>query len=537
MIGDRTNSKSTAFVFSVVIVTIFFILPFLKEIITTNFITPGDTIKSGFIEAILRSLFFGVTATFFCVIFGFIGAFLLKKITVDTKIGKLVSLLLLPAMIGNTSIAFIGKLLLGQTAFVGFFIDNGNWSVFSLLVIIQCWQFGFLFLYLFWLNFQSIPKKLIEYSYSLKLSSIKRIKDIYLPYSRNLLILLFLIGFVFNFYEDAKNQFIFKASQGTNTELITHWLYRTYQSYLLGNPNLAMSKTFMQSLYIFIIAVLSFGLIAFLTNIFISSVSKTKLWSRINPRLSYPINVFVLCAYLVIVIFPITISIFRLHFSDLTSLTLLVKPLLLTLIAAFSSASFAIIFGITARMAWKKVLADFNRKSNLFFIVIYLLQLIPSLVILLCGFKWLSFTGYNSEIGIWLIWIIGHTLLSFALLGSFILATHFGVKTTELEYLESYKIPFANIIKTSFLSRFKLQYILTILFSFGFIWNEAVLNHVLSDTIPSFVANLEMLINGRATDYSQASGYFLVSIVISLIIVFIWTIILNQATKRHIENK
>jgi hypothetical protein len=54
---------------------------------------------------------------------------------------------------------------------------------------------------------------------------------------------------------------------------------------------------------------------------------------------------------------------------------------------------------------------------------------------------------------------------------------------------------------------------------------------VLSDRIPSFAANLQMLFIGRAADYSKATSFVLVAVVLSLACIFIWQYIVGKTAK------
>jgi len=85
-----------------------------------------------------------------------------------------------------------------------------------------------------------------------------------------------------------------------------------------------------------------------------------------------------------------------------------------------------------------------------------------------------------------------------------------------------------EIAKTSFLQRFKAEYLLLFILAFSFIWNEGVVNNLFSDFIPSFAANLKMLITGRAADLQHAAAYLWMSIALSLISVVLWFSIVRR---------
>jgi len=431
---------------------------------------------------------------------------------------------------------FVFKVILFDTDFFNSIVQGGSFTQTLFLLFIQFWQFGFLFAYLFWLNIQNTPKRLKDYSFVAGLSSSEKIRDIVLPQVRNLFILLLFIGFVFSFYEDAKSQFIFKASQGMGTELINHWLYRTYQSNLLINPVFANQSIFTTGLLVFVFTVLIFLVLGSLALIALRNFSKIKSISIHNSKEVTTqnrkfISFFVAIISVITILFPVITSLLKSQYNLADNISEIGFPFVLTFIAAFAATLFAVTFGITSRLAFPKLLSGFNSKSLLYFLAIFFLQIIPPLCIVLCGFKWLSWIGYSSDLLIYVVWIAGHCILTLPILGSFALATHFSVKGNELNYLTAYNISGKSIIEYSFLKRFKAEYLLTFLFAFTFIWNDAGLNMVLSDKIPSFATNLQMLFIGRAADYSKATSFVLVAVLLSLSCILIWNYIVRKAEK------
>ena len=281
------NKQNKIIVITVLLFVFLFLFPFIKELISGNF--GWEQIqRPDFISAYSRSIFLGLISGLCCVLFGFFGAYLIQEIPLFSRLGKSLSILLLPIVLGNTSIAFMAKLNLSNTSLLTSVIEKGSAAYFVMLVLIQCWQYGFLFLYLFWLNFNSIPSDTNNYFKGLHLPKIKRLKDVLIPRSKNLTILLLLIGFIFGFHEDIKNQFIFKASQGTNSELINHWLNRNHQSNLLLNQDIAISQTYGSSIIItlFTFLVIGFTLlilyngITYFTKLTIGN--KTLGWQKTN---------------------------------------------------------------------------------------------------------------------------------------------------------------------------------------------------------------------------------------------------------------
>lgn len=521
----------------VIIITIAFLLPVFINGFSFNGISKLlFNSSNGFSSSLTRTVLFALISSVINVAGGFCLALILSKISLHSRIGRQLSFFILPLTFGNVATVFVYKVLLFDTTFFNSIVQGGSFTQTLFLLFIQFWQFGFLFAYLFWLNIQNTPKRLNDYALVARLSPVEKTRDIILPQVRNLFILLLFIGFIFSFYEDAKSQFIFKASQGMGTELINHWLHRTYQSNLLINPVYANQSIFTTGLLVFVFTLLVFLILGMLTLIAFRYFSKIKSANQSN--LSKPVKtdknkiaVFIAIIGIAIILLPVITSLLKSQYNLADNLSTIGFPFILTFIAAFAATLFAVTFGISSRLAFPKLLNGFHTKSLLYFLAIFFLQIIPPLCIVLCGFKWLSWIGYSSDILIYCVWIAGHCILKLPILGSFALATHFSVKGNELNYLTAYNISGKSIIEYSFLKRFRAEYILTFLFAFTFIWNDAGLNMVLSDKIPSFAANLQMLFIGRAADYSKATSFVLIAVVLSLSCILIWNYIIRKTEK------
>jgi ABC-type sugar transport system permease subunit len=534
---QKLVSTNRLIVSTVILVTVAFLLPlFVVGLGGSSLSNLFSDTSNGFRPSLQRTITFALLSALLNVVGGFCLALLIARFSPSSKLGRQLAFFILPVTLGNVTVVFVFKMLLFNTNLFDAIVQGGNATQSILLLVIQFWQFGFLFAYLFWLNIQTTPNRITDYSTATGLSKFEKIRDIILPQVKNLFILLLFIGFIFSFYEDVKSQFIFRASQGTGTELINHWLYRTYQSNLLINADYANKSIFKTGLIVFGISLLLFAIVGIVILVAFRVFSRVKaVFQRKSFTSQNRSAVVIAVAGITVIIAPLLIVLVKsqYHFSE--TIYSVVFPFVLTVIAAFAATIFAIAFGISSRLAFSKLLSGFNSKSLLYFGVIFLLQIIPPLCIVLCGFKWLSWIGYSSDLLIYLVWIAGHCILALPILGSFILATHFAVGRNELNYLTAYKIPGISIFQFSFLKRFKAEYVFTLLFAFTFIWNDAGLNMVLSDKIPSFAANLQMLFIGRAADYSKATGFVLVALSISLSCIFIWQYIIGKANLKEVK--
>ena len=492
--------------------------------------------NNSFTSTLTTSLINALLTSILLVLFGFIGALLLLKVPFFSFLGKNLGVLIIPVTLGNISIAFICKLLMGESAFFSFLAQGEAQYKFGFLILLQLYQFGLLFFYLFWMQLQNINADKLNFAKANHFSFYQNLKDIYLPHCRNLLILLASIGFVFSLYEESKIAFLFKVSQGTNSELITNWLTRNYQTALVSNPDYARTLIFNTSSFVLVLAIAGLMALFLLTFYIIKKITGSKLYPPHSPtqkvkkitgsKLSSVVAV--LC--LLIAIVPVILTAFKINYSfNFSSLGF---PLLMTVLAAIAASAVAIYFGIASRLGWKNMLSSFNQKSLPFFVLLFVLLLIPPIVILITGYKWMSLIGYSNETMIYTVWIIGHVLLTLPVLGSFVLFNHFRVSNNEIDYLQVYKLSKTETIRFSFLKRFKAEYLLLFIIGYSFVWNEAVLNNLFSDYIPSFVSGMKMLITGRGADYEKAFGYLLVSFIVAIASALIWRYIIERAQKK-----
>lgn len=481
------------------------------------------------IESITRTFVFALTTAFVCVVGGLTLAVALSSISFYSFYGRLLSMLIIPMTLGNITIAYIFKKVFADSLIFEIIILHGSCSQLIAISFLQFWQYGFLFTYVFWISIINIPSRFNDYSFIIKNTRFEWLRDVVLPNVKNLFILLFVIGFVFSFYEGVKNIFIFKSSQGTGTELITQALNRIYQSFLPIDTNLANDSIINSGFFIVC------GLLLVLTILCYIIISVLNLFYKFNVSFGRPVlrghlplssMLPVIC--FVIIFVPVVAALCKSSYITVFNMDLL-HTLILTIFAAFIATACAAAAAMCSKLIFYKWLDEFNMVSLTYFLFIFFIQLIPSIIIVILSFKLLSIIGYNAST-IHLVWIIGHCILSFPLLCGFLLVTFFSVSQNEIVYLKYHNISVLERIKVSFIKRYSAEYILTILFAFVIIWNDASLNMILSDQIPSFAKHMEMSFVGRAANASHASSYVLVSVIISIACLALWQYI----THKHI---
>ena len=510
---------------AVLAVMIAFLWPFVLSFnVHTDVVTLWSDGSLGLLPSFRRSCLFAVVSSCVNTYFGLQLAISLRRIPLTSKTGTLLSALLLPVLLGNVTISYIFKCSLYGTPFFDFIISGGKWTQFITLIVIQFWQYGFLFIYLFWLSIRQIPESRFVYAMSVKMTDKEIIRDIIFPSVKILLILLFIINFVFAFYESAKCQFIFKMSQGMETELLSQALSRIHYSLSISNPVATQALT------------LKFGLLITCLVIFLVVACALSLYgifgirksSKVFLKTSAKRGEFITYVCVLCTIIPIVVALVKSNYAfSWDSLLDIVIPLLMTIVSAFFASVLAIVFGIAYRIVLNKLSDILSVKSVVVLLSVFLLQLLPPICIVICGYKWMSVAGYHGVMP-YVVWIWGHPIFTFPILASFIIATHYLVSSNEIDWLNVHRMTKRDVIKYSFVKRFKKDYVLTFLFAFTFIWNDVTLNKVLSDKIPSFADKMQRLFIGRAANDAQATLYALIALLIAALCVVLWKSVIKQ---------
>ena len=235
-----------------------------------------------------------------------------------------------------------------------------------------------------------------------------------------------------------------------------------------------------------------------------------------------------------IVLLPVLLSLVKSRYQfNVSDIQILALPFLLTLLSALFATLYATAFAIASKIIFPRMLSRFHSRSMMFFLLVFLMQLIPSICLFICGDEWLNLLGENGFF-INFIYVIGHAILIFPVLGSFVIVTHFALPFRELDWQSAHHVSLKDIVRYDFYKRFRLEYILTYFFACIFIWNDRTLNSVLSDFITSFSDKMQRAIDGRAANDSTATLFALTAFFISLICFYLWLRVINKNNKKDI---
>lgn len=484
-----------------------------------------------FVPLLRSTLFAFITST--CIVtFALILSLLLKGVTLASSHALLLSFLLFPILAGNVSTSFTFKLVL--VYFPNAF--QNNLTTFFTTGLIEAWQFGSLFIYVFWLNQQVIEENRFQFAKAAGFTLFETIRDILLPAQKGLYLLLYIFCFLTCFYEEAKFGFIFKSSRGNGTEPIGQWLQRLFDSSSYVNPNFAFRVICVAALIILAGAVLGLVVIVSIKFLLFGRLLRTRLaFSFVRPTQNYsPILAWLL---VLTVLTPVVITLCSKLVVWHVNVKPMLTPLLLTLAAALLATGLALLYSVAARMVWRKMLSGLNNKSIWFIGILLLLLLIPPLVILLVGFKWMALIAYNSPVVVHVFWMISQVILSFPVLAVFAIAAHFRVRNSTINFCAVHATRSLEKIRDIFWGALRMDYLFLLILAFSTIWNEATINRVFSDTIPSFAVELKKVISGRGTNYTTGIQFLFISFTLSFLNIAIWNKIIRSIQKKGSKNE
>jgi ABC-type sugar transport system permease subunit len=475
----------------------------------------------------LRTMIFAGVTVLLQSFLGFFGGVLLLHVSRWAE--RFLSVLILPALTGTISVAFIWKLNVMNIGPLSSSIAARPFALtWSLLLGIELWQYAPLFIYMFWLSIRSTRRGLSEFSSLYRLSLGERIRDLYWPNSRNLAAFLILYGIIVGTQEYAKAQLILRASAGTGTELASQRISRFYEYYSAMDPTLATEITLSYSA-LFLIFCLLTALIIVPLGVWLLSVSARLVC--ILPQsdrcdFSLLANSFGLIL-LIALSFPLVVVVRYVRPGMITLTPRLLESVVLTIAALSFVMISGLLFAIVARIIFQRTLAVFSRQSLLLFLGMLIIQFIPPIGVAFCGYYWLSvfLAWISSGPLVSVLWITGQALLTFPIVTSFLQYTHFAVRNSELDFHRSSRATLREIAISSFLGRFTVPYMLASLFGFALIWNEFTFNSVMSGVVrdlPSFALELTQKVDGLGASYFEAVNLIVLSFLPVLAGLLLW---------------
>lgn len=478
-----------------------------------------------------RSFLFAFAASGFCVSGAFIAAVAARRCRAATQ--RVFSIVMLPLLMGSIGAAFCLKLNLIDLPWLGRSIATRQpLPTWGLLLGAQAWQILLPFSYVFWLRLQTLPEPLVRFANVARLSPGERLRDLYWPHCRNIAAVLTFLAVPMSFYEYSKTTLLLRASPGSGTELISHWLLRLYRFYAGVSParaeqaSLAMSALagFVALCLCLVTPTICVRALDGLSRL----IAMPKLPTVKSPRCSDAAALVLIAASLV----PLAGTVSRLRWGSFVDVGGFIRGVGYSLVGAALCVAIVVFLGVCLRIGLERVLERFDRRSARVFAIAIAVQAVPPIGIALCGYYWLArwVNLAGSPYLVPVLWAASQVVLAFPFAAAFVIATHLAISTRELEFQRWSRVGFLDIFRTSFLTRFSATYGLTGVFTFCLIWTEATVNATLTSLsryIPSVAVELTHRVDGRGTSYAEAANLLAMTWIPALIALALWSTMLT----------
>ncbi len=424
-------------------------------------------------------------------------------------------LLVIPFFIGSMATAYLFKIFLTDIGVIDFAVEQGVFVQIILFALLKFWQYGFAFIFIFYISFENRKKNKVTYIDFLNTTEARRTKDLYNAPSINLIIILSILTFVFSFYDHITAHTLLKVSEGSGNEYIGNWLSRNYNSFLISSPNTATMK-------IVQICIIVFGVLTIL--LFVLSALQNKLMKfrakqdfGFTLKLSSQVSITIFMLLLIVITVPVFYVLINNGLLVKTEMLNLFKSFFYSVIASIFICFLSFTYASFIRIKFKKQLHSLNISSLSIVIITLGMIFIPPILLTAIGYKWIAVIGVASSLTMTIQWFIGHLIITFPLISSFLIFNNFQLTNKRIDYIEFVKPPKLKKYLDLFVKPYKIELLLAFVISISVIWNEGYLNRVYSDFVPSFSSHIGKYIEGRSYDYSISNSYLLISVMLSFL--------------------
>lgn len=436
--------------------------------------------------------------------------------------------LLLPYFLGDSTDGLFAKLLsqnFGDR--FAYFADRSYGVVYVFLFILLAWKDGLLILYTLTLIADTIPRSVTLYARGLGLTLREWIRDVLWPMARPAGILLCLFVFIAAEHEYIATFLSLRPSPGTGTELVSHWMNRVYTTLVLStNASTALDLLSASGIVLLAaslaVGAITVGLLLGIIRIGTSSLGLHIRRERRKSATRSPLGSSVIGILAVIfAMVPIILATSFLPPTFPSDLTLATFTAPLIFIVAFFGTVLGWIIAVTARLMLGNRTID---TASVVRILLLLLSpvVVPPFLVGISSFSWWSITNGSSQYGLMTLWGISQLALVTPLIASFLFATFLSVSNSELHYQRWIGASLQEIASNSFTKRFVPQLLFSLLFSFLQVWNEAAVNGVFENIVPSFSTLINRTLSGRAESIANASGYAYFGTALAIGLAMLW---------------
>lgn len=511
-------------------------------------------LKDG-VSELLRTLTFSAASAFLQTSLGFAVALFFVGSDPD-KLTRWLSLLLLPALVGDVAVGFVYKDL---PVWIPSLQQRGTFHTWAALVIVQTWQFLPMCIYLFLLRSLTIRGNMRDFSRISGLSRVENVRHVVWPHCRNLAFVLALFAFLQGVAEFSKTDIMFGASSGTKTEMMSHWI-DTHEHQLGENfPSQAQDLALAYGGILLATTLVSSVGVSALIILVIGQTLKglARIMQTVRQRTGPPVEGVAVetsgTTRMRWIVGVTAIAVAVLPFGELVydlvgrqrrvgldtlanGVSAVASGLPAVLLAAVSIAGVTIACGVILRLLAPRLTEKFDEKSLPMFSGILLLHAAPGVALAYCALHWFHVLVADPAL-IPLYWLLGESILGLSVIGAFILYVHFDVPSAEIAFYRSSGASVREAFREGFWSRFRLSYLLVGLFAFSIVISEDAISSVLYNFVPTVIVRLRPLASGRGSDYPQAAVIVLLTIALILVLITLWNSVLVRSNiARKVEN-
>lgn len=477
--------------------------------------------------ALLRGLGVAAIVTTVSVAAAYALARPLTQVRGERSVRYLLPLLLLPTLLGSTSVGLVFNLCFASYPDLRWLLwSHPPWTPLAVIAAIHCWRWAPLLALVFWLRLVEEEKALRPTFASLALSPAEESRDFLWPRARMLTAILGAVVFLDVFYESAVAELAVRTSQGTDTALISQTSFELYRLLLPASSGTAADAILGNTVALTAAALLAAGtatmLLVRLGWLLVglrSRLSRERSQWKTGP-VGGRVAGLVLLGVAGAICAPILLPFCHYGVGVGPYGRQVVAALLVSAGGALVLAGASIVAAFLVRVA---VLARHPGAAAGAAVlgVVLCPKAIPPLGIALGLYELVLPVASHGLVMAAVVWVTGQVLLGMPVLCAFALWIHSSVTTTELEFQRLAGVSSAVLFLRSFFQRFKGDYLFVLLFAWTLVWNDSLLPRVMPPRIPSFWKLLAPIVGPRP-DYPVALLLVSVSLSASLVAAYFW---------------
>lgn len=485
------------------------------------------------LKSVLYALYVAGASTFCATFAGF--AIYQCDQKVRFSLHGIASLLILPFLLGNSSAAYLQKLIFYDSALFEAAIKSGWLSMHAIGGLGAIWQYGSLGAYLCYLALTQLAARETQYARINHLPDRHFYFDIYTSRTASLSVILFLFFYLFSYYEYTKLYLLYKPSVAAGTELVSHGLARIYKTISISAPSMANTYIFSYSWIligtVIVSAILFLNLwmkaIRISRNIAVLHLKNLSSYKQIKPMMYWFACIMAAVFFLSPVIFGIVDSLFRFSWDNIAPLLDAIFPIIP---AALTLTLMSSLLAMVARMHWPDWTSKVDKRFTLFAAFSCIAIAVPpiTVAITVLYYKGVLLQGATQY---YYLWLLAMLLAYLPLITVFFLASYLSIDKAELDYAKIHKLGLKNTIKDIFGWRFLGIYLLTFLLSMSLILNDYTINNVFSDYVVSLSGIFDRSLVGRSENEGLAASLLILSSMLAFSILIVWNFVKRSVVK------